>query len=57
MAGIADNGREMLASFGSQHPIRRGGQPDEIAEVVAFLASPASSFMTGALVGGGWIAR
>ncbi len=59
MEGIVDNGREMLASFGSQHPLGRIGQPDEIAEVIAFLASPASSFMTGALVlvDGGWTAQ
>lgn len=59
MEGIVDNGREMLASFGSQHPLGRIGQPDEIAEVVAFLASPASSFTTGALVlvDGGWTAQ
>ncbi len=59
MEGVVDNGREMLASFADQHPIGRIGQPEEIAEVIAFLASPASSFMTGALVlvDGGWTAQ
>ncbi len=47
--GIEDS-RATLASYGSAHPIGRVAQPCEIAEVIAFLASTASSFMTGALV-------
>jgi NAD(P)-dependent dehydrogenase (short-subunit alcohol dehydrogenase family) len=59
MEGVIDNGREMLASFGDAHPIGRIGEPEEVAEVIAFLASDASSFMTGALVAvdGGWTAQ
>ena len=45
-----ENSRATLASYGGAHPIGRVAQPLEIAEVIAFLASPASSFMTGALV-------
>jgi NAD(P)-dependent dehydrogenase (short-subunit alcohol dehydrogenase family) len=47
--GVADS-RAVLAGYGDAHPIGRVGQPLEIAETIAFLASPASSFMTGALV-------
>jgi NAD(P)-dependent dehydrogenase (short-subunit alcohol dehydrogenase family) len=47
---IVPDSRATLASHGPSHPLGRVGQPEEIAEVIAFLASPASRFMTGSLV-------
>lgn len=59
MEGVVENGREMLAGFGSAHPLGRIGRPEEVAEAIAFLAASASSFVTGALlaVDGGWTAQ
>lgn len=50
LQGIVADSRATLASYGGAHPIGRVAQAAEIAEVIAFLASPASSFITGALV-------
>ena len=41
---------EILADRNRHTPLRRVGQPDEIGGVAAFLASPASSYMTGQVV-------
>ena len=60
MEGVVEgDGRAVLRSFADQHPIGRIGQPREVAEAIAFLACPASSFMTGAIVmvDGGWTAQ
>lgn len=42
----------------SKIPMRRGGQPNEVAGCVVFLASEASSFITGETIAvdGGWLA-
>ncbi|MHC5256605.1 SDR family NAD(P)-dependent oxidoreductase [Streptomyces sp. UC4497] len=42
--------RAYLASFADAQPLGRVAQPEEIAEVLCFLASPRSSFITGAVV-------
>ena len=43
-----DNPEETLAGFLSVHPIGHLGHPDDIASIVAFLASDESRFATGA---------
>ncbi|TCR00395.1 SDR family oxidoreductase [Neorhizobium sp. JUb45] len=48
--GIVEDSRSALSGYGGAHPIGRVAQPNDIAEVIGFLASPASAFMTGALV-------
>jgi NAD(P)-dependent dehydrogenase (short-subunit alcohol dehydrogenase family) len=50
LEGIVEDSRATLASYGPAHPLGRVGQPEDIAEVIAFLASPASSFTTGTMV-------
>ena len=51
--------QEMLRQSGETHPIGRGGQPQDIANVVVFLASDRASFMTGeyVCVDGGLMAK
>lgn len=47
---------QRVAKFARATPLRRMGNPDEVARVVEFLASEASAFMTGSevVVDGGW---
>ncbi|MBN3729643.1 SDR family NAD(P)-dependent oxidoreductase [Burkholderia sp. Tr-20390] len=47
---IQPDGRTYLAEHGRKAPIGRAAQPEEIAEVVAFLASDRASYMVGAVV-------
>jgi NAD(P)-dependent dehydrogenase (short-subunit alcohol dehydrogenase family) len=48
-AGARDPG-DLLADWGSAHPLGRMARPEEVAEVCAFLAGPRSSFVTGSEV-------
>ena len=50
---------EHFAAFRARHPITRAGQPDEIVGSAIFLASDASSMVTGHIlaVDGGYLAQ
>jgi len=45
-AGIKDN-QPLLAKFAERIPLGRGAEPEEIADVIAFLASDDARFVTG----------
>ena len=47
---VVEDGPGFLAQHGEAAPIGRAAQPEEIAEVVAFLASERASFMVGSVV-------
>ncbi len=46
---IHADGASALADYGKHSPIGRAAQPEEIAKVIAFLASDEASFMVGAI--------
>jgi NAD(P)-dependent dehydrogenase (short-subunit alcohol dehydrogenase family) len=56
---LKDRGTEYGARMLTMTPMGRLGQPQEVANVIAFLVSDDSSFMTGAevFVDGGWTAE
>ena len=49
-AGIEEASPETFEGLRRQTLLQRWGQPEEIAEVIHFLASPASSFITGVCI-------
>lgn len=47
---LRPDGRDFLADHGKLAPIKRAARPEEIAEVVSFLASDRASFIVGSIV-------
>jgi NAD(P)-dependent dehydrogenase (short-subunit alcohol dehydrogenase family) len=52
-------GTEYLEAVKAAHPMRRLGEPSEVAKAILFLASDEASFITGAIlpVDGGFLAQ
>ena len=56
-AGLSDNPDKVIQTCNRMHPLGRIGRPEEVADAIAYLASPMASFITGAalLVDGGML--
>jgi 3alpha(or 20beta)-hydroxysteroid dehydrogenase len=48
---LAENNPEQLAMYKNMIPLKRMGRPEEVAQLVLFLASDLSSYMSGAEIG------
>lgn len=57
--GVAPDKETAHAAVDAQHPLGRWGKPEEIANGIVFLSSPAASFMTGSemVIDGGFTAH
>jgi NAD(P)-dependent dehydrogenase (short-subunit alcohol dehydrogenase family) len=57
-AAITDDPEGFFAALADREPMKRLGEPEEVANVVMFLASNEAAFVTGALypVDGGFLA-
>jgi NAD(P)-dependent dehydrogenase (short-subunit alcohol dehydrogenase family) len=45
-----DNPEELLATWQGWHALGRLGKPEEVADLIIFLASDESTFITGSLI-------
>jgi NAD(P)-dependent dehydrogenase (short-subunit alcohol dehydrogenase family) len=56
-AGLSDDPEKVIQTCNRMHPLGRIGKPEEVADAIAYLASPMASFITGAalLVDGGML--
>jgi NAD(P)-dependent dehydrogenase (short-subunit alcohol dehydrogenase family) len=56
-AGLSDDPEKVIQTCDRMHPLGRIGKPGEVADAIAYLASPMASFITGAalLVDGGML--